>query len=66
MHSEEYDDLITNVVDVAAIRAVIDWDKDNELKLAPHLKRDALDLGKDNIIFIIRNTPAECPESKIV
>ena len=44
-NKEEYD-LPTNIVDVAAIRAVIDWDKDCELKVAPHLPRDSLDLGK--------------------
>ena len=43
-NKEEYD-LPTNIVDVAAIRAVIDWDKECELKVAPHLPRDALDLG---------------------
>ena len=45
VNSEEYN-LPTNVVDVAAVRAVINWDKDNELKLASHLPREALDLGK--------------------
>ena len=38
--------LPTNVVDIAAIRAVVEWDKDHELKIAPHLPREALDLGK--------------------
>ena len=52
MNSEEYD-LPTNVVDVAAIRAVIDWDKGNELKLAPHLPREALDLGNSIIYSMI-------------
>ena len=46
--SEEYN-LPTDLVDVAAIRAVIDFDKQSELKLAPHLPKDALDLG--NVIM---------------
>ena len=42
-----YDNILpTNVVDIAAVRAVIEWDKNNELKVAPHLPREALDLGK--------------------
>ena len=42
--TEEYN-LPTNVVDVAAIRAVIEYDKQSELKVAPHLPKEALDLG---------------------
>ena len=42
-------DLPTNLVDVAAIRAVINYDKQSEMKLAPHLPKDALDLGKKSI-----------------
>ena len=38
-------DLPTNLVNVAAIRAVIDYDKQSEWKLAPHLPKEALDLG---------------------
>ena len=53
VNSEEYD-LPTNIVDVAAIRAVIDYDKHNELKLAPHLSRDALDLGNYCNTLIMR------------
>ena len=41
----ENDFLPTNVVDLAAIKAVVEWDKKNELKLAPHLPREILDLG---------------------
>ena len=42
-----YDNIFpTNVVNIAAVRAVVEWDKENELKLAPHLPREALDLGK--------------------
>ena len=42
-----YDNILpTNVVNIAAVRAVVEWDKGNELKLAPHLPREALDLGK--------------------
>ena len=46
MVTEDYV-LPTNVVDVAAIRAVIDYDKESELKIAPHLPKDALDLGNN-------------------
>ena len=58
MNSEEYN-LPTNIVDVAAVRAVIDNDKENELKLAPHLPREALDQGNNYINMYMINSYAE-------
>ena len=58
MNSEEYN-LPTNIVDVAAIKAVIDNDKENELKLAPHLPREALDLGNYYINMYVINSNTE-------
>ena len=58
MNSEEYN-LPTNIVDVAAIKAVIDNDKENELKLAPHLPREALDQGNNYINMYMINSYAE-------
>ena len=45
LRANGYTGLPSIVVDVAAIRAVIDYDKTRELKLAPHLPKEALDLG---------------------
>ena len=47
----EKEGLPTNIVDVAAVRAVIDWDKESELKVAPHLPKEALDYG--NFVFYL-------------
>ena len=54
LRANGYTSLPTIVVDVAAIRAVINYDKTSELKLAPHLPKEALDLGNsiNNLDFM--------------
>ena len=54
LRANGYTVLPTIVVDVAAIRAVINYDKTSELKLAPHLPKEALDLGNsiNNLDFM--------------